>query len=63
VFNPEYNGDTSFCPSDEAQHINGVLFSINLDGSSYLPCSGGWYPPHSLSPLLAASYRAGPQPQ
>jgi len=42
VFNAEYNGDTSFCPSDEAQHINGVLFSINLDGSTYQRCAGGW---------------------
>jgi len=42
VFNAEYNGDTSFCSSDQAQHINGVLFSLNLDGSSYQACSGGW---------------------
>ncbi|MGO9877308.1 MAG: endo alpha-1,4 polygalactosaminidase [Acidimicrobiia bacterium] len=41
VFNAEYQGGTSFCAADIAAHINGVLFSINLDGSKYEPC-GGW---------------------
>jgi len=42
VFNAEYQGDTSFCGSDAAAHINGALFSLNLDGSSYQPCTGNW---------------------
>ncbi len=42
VFNAEYQGGTGFCASDEAAHINGALFSINLDGSTYQPCTGGW---------------------
>jgi len=42
VFNAEYQGDTSFCASDEAAHINGALFNLNLDGTSYQPCTGGW---------------------
>ncbi len=41
VFNAEYQGGTSFCAADIAAHINGALFSINLDGSKYEPC-GGW---------------------
>jgi len=41
VFNAEYGGGTSFCAADIAAHINGVLFSVNLDGSTYQPC-GGW---------------------
>ena len=42
VFNAEYQGDTSFCGSDAAAHINGALFSLNLDGSSYQTCTGNW---------------------
>jgi hypothetical protein len=42
VFNAEYNGDTSFCSADQAQHINGALFDLNLTGSNYQPCRGGW---------------------
>jgi len=42
VFNAEYGGDTSFCASDAAQHINGVNFSLDLDGSTYQPCHGTW---------------------
>jgi hypothetical protein len=41
VFNAEYQGGTGFCAADIAAHINGALFSINLDGSKYEPC-GGW---------------------
>jgi hypothetical protein len=42
VFNAEYNGGTSFCSSDVSQHINGVAFSLDLDGSTYQPCPGTW---------------------
>ncbi|MGO9875947.1 MAG: endo alpha-1,4 polygalactosaminidase, partial [Acidimicrobiia bacterium] len=42
VFNAEYQGGTGFCSSDEAAHINGALFDLNLDGSTYQPCTGGW---------------------
>jgi hypothetical protein len=42
VFNAEYQGGTGFCPSDNADHINGVLFSLDLDGSNYQPCKGTW---------------------
>ena len=41
VFNAEYGSSTSFCAADIAEHINGVRFSVNLDGSTYAPC-GGW---------------------
>jgi len=41
VFNAEYGSSTSFCAADIAAHINGVRFSVNLDGSTYAPC-GGW---------------------
>ena len=42
VFNAEYSGGSSFCTSDVADHINGVLFNLDLDGSTYQPCSGSW---------------------
>ena len=42
VFNAEYSGDTGFCSADEAEHINGAAFDLNLDGGSYQPCTGGW---------------------
>jgi hypothetical protein len=46
VFNAEYTSDgestSAFCPADEAAHIDGVLFNINLDGSTYKPCTGRW---------------------
>ena len=42
VFNAEYQGDTSFCASDVADHINGAAFSLNLDGTGYQPCTGTW---------------------
>jgi hypothetical protein len=42
VFNAEYQGGTGFCSSDETAHINGALFDLNLDGSTYQPCVGGW---------------------
>jgi hypothetical protein len=42
VFNAEYEGGTSFCGADVASHINGVLFSLDLDGSTFQPCGGAW---------------------
>jgi len=42
VFNAEYQGDTSFCTADQTAHINGALFNLNLDGTSYQPCTRGW---------------------
>ena len=42
VFNAEYQGGTGFCSSDGADHINGALFSLDLDGSTYQPCKGSW---------------------
>ena len=42
VFNAEYSGGTSFCSSDVSSHINGALFDLNLTGSTYQPCTGGW---------------------
>ncbi len=42
VFNAEYQGGTGFCSSDDAEHINGALFSLDLDGSTYQPCKGNW---------------------
>jgi hypothetical protein len=42
VFNAEYSGGSSFCSSDVGSHINGVLFNLDLDGSTYQPCSGSW---------------------
>ena len=42
VFNAEYSGGSSFCASDVSEHINGVLFNLNLDGSTYQPCTGSW---------------------
>jgi hypothetical protein len=42
VFNAEYRGGTAFCPADAAQHLNGVEFSLDLDGSKYEPCPGIW---------------------
>jgi hypothetical protein len=42
VFNAEYQGGTSFCAADNAAHLNGVLFSLDLDGSKYQPCRESW---------------------
>jgi len=28
----------SFCPSDNAANFNGVLFDVDLDGSTQVPC-------------------------
>jgi len=42
VFNAEYNGGTGFCSSDAAARINGAAFDLNLDGSSFQPCTAGW---------------------
>ena len=38
IFNAEYNLKASqFCPADNAAHINGVLFNVNLNGGR-TPC-------------------------
>lgn len=46
VFNAEYidDGQTTakFCSKDAAAHINGVLFNLDLDGSTYQPCKNSW---------------------
>jgi hypothetical protein len=42
VFNAEYSGGSSFCAADVSDHINGVLFNLELDGSTYQPCTGSW---------------------
>ena len=43
VWNAEYTEDgattASFCASDVGAQIVGALFSINLDGSLFQPCS------------------------
>jgi hypothetical protein len=40
IFNPEYvpTAAASFCPSDNAANFNGVLFDVNLDGDTRVPC-------------------------
>jgi hypothetical protein len=42
VFNAEYSGGSSFCGTDVAQHLNGALFNLDLDGATYVPCGGNW---------------------
>jgi len=46
VFNAEYTDDgettSKFCAADATAHINGVLFSINLDDSTFQACSQTW---------------------
>jgi len=42
VFNAEYNGGTGFCAADAAAHLNGALFSLDLDGSRHKACTGKW---------------------
>jgi hypothetical protein len=46
VFNAEYTQDnettSKFCAADAAAHINGVLFSIDLDGNTFQPCTQTW---------------------
>lgn len=40
IFNAEYVPTTaaSFCPADNAANFNGVLFDVNLDGDTRVPC-------------------------
>ena len=48
VLNAEYQASLypGFCSADKAAGIMGVLYSLNLDGSTYQPCwSGGRSPP------------------
>lgn len=46
VFNAEYSDDgettAKFCTADQAAHMNGVLYSLNLDGTTFQPCTGTW---------------------
>jgi hypothetical protein len=40
VFNAEYSGSTStFCPKAKSLGLSSAKFSVNLDGSSFTPCS------------------------
>jgi hypothetical protein len=39
IFDAEYRGPaSSFCPTDNADNFNGVLFDANLDGLTRVPC-------------------------
>jgi hypothetical protein len=39
AWNAEYSGGTTFCSADVSAGIVGALFSVNLDGSVFQPCS------------------------
>lgn len=46
VFNAEYSDDgettAKFCAADAAAHMNGVLYKLSLDGTTFQPCTGTW---------------------
>lgn len=46
VFDAEYTSDgestDQFCQADQAAHINGVLFDIGLNESTFEQCTAGW---------------------